>query len=67
MEFLGKSVQCIEISDEVESVIMQNCQVVFLTALRVDHQEILRNFYVHCIEDCCGGWWKYFGMRNWKY
>ena len=43
MEFLGKSVQCIEIAEKVESVMMYNCQVTFLTALRVDHQEILSN------------------------
>ena len=43
MEFFGKSVQCIKIAEKVESVMMQNCQVTFLTALRVDHQEILSN------------------------
>ena len=32
MEFLGKSVQCIEIAEKVESVMMYNCQVTFLTA-----------------------------------
>ena len=30
MEFLGKSVQCIEIAEKVESVMMYNCQVTFL-------------------------------------
>ena len=43
MEFLGKSVQCIRISEKVEFVMMSNCQVTFLTALRVDHQEMLSN------------------------
>ena len=43
MEFLGKSVQCIKIDEKVESVMMQNCQVIVFIALRVDHQEILSN------------------------
>ena len=30
MEFLGKSVQCIEIAEKVESVMMYNCQVTFI-------------------------------------
>ena len=43
MEFLGKSVRCVKIAEKVESVMMQNCQITFLTSLRVDHQEILSN------------------------
>ena len=43
MEFLGKCVQCIEIAEKVESVMMYNYQVTFLTALRMDYQEILSN------------------------
>ena len=51
LELLGKSVQCIEIAEKVGSVLIQNFQVIFLTALRVDYLELLI-YYVHCIEDC---------------
>ena len=34
MVFLGKSVQSIELTEMVGSVMMQNCQVTFLTVLQ---------------------------------
>ena len=43
MKLLEANVQCIEIAEKVGGVMMQNCWVTFLSALRVDHQELISN------------------------
>ena len=66
MEFLGKSVQCIKIAEKGECYDVELPGNISYCIEGGSSGNTKHIYYVHCIEDRCGGWWKYFGMRNWK-